>query len=107
MHRAIRKVDVSEYSNEDPSDDIDTAQDEEIQYRSGRLERSSGNATFHLVNDSNSDTDQDPQSLSKAFAASGSYRMELQSCRQLNYYAFSVQKRRILSEIDIHRKKKT
>ncbi len=100
MHRKIRKTDVSEYSDEEPSDDIDTAQDEEIQYRSGRLERSSGKASFHLVNDSNTGTDQDAQSLSEAFAASGSYQMELQTCRMLSRYSFGIKKRRIFSEIE-------
>lgn len=99
MHRRIRKVDVSEYSTEETSEDIDTAQDEEVQYRSGRLERSSGNATVHLVNNSNSNIDLDSVSLSQAFAASGSYRMELRTCRKLGKYAYGVQKRRILSEM--------
>lgn len=99
MHRKIRKADVSEYSTEEPSEDIDTTQDEEIQYRSGRLERSSGNSTVHLVNSSNSEIDLDTVSLSQALAASGAYRMELQTCRKLGKYAYGVQKRRILSEM--------
>jgi hypothetical protein len=100
MHRKIRKIDVSEYSSEEPSDDIDTEQDEDVQYRSGRLERSSGNTTLRLVNDTNSDIDDDPGiSLSEAFAASGSYQMELRSCRKLSEYQYVVQKRRMLSEM--------
>ena len=83
------------------SDDIETAQDEEIQYRSGRLERSSENASFNLANNSNLDSDGDfePLSLSQAFAASGSYVMELRACHRINKYMFSVQKRRILYEL--------
>lgn len=94
MHRKIRKVDVS---TEEQSDDIDTDQDEEIQYRSGRLERSSGNTTIHLVNNSHSDSD--GLSLSRAFAASGSYSMELQTCRKLSQYTYAARKKRILSEM--------
>ena len=52
MQRRICKEDVSEYSTEELSDDIDTEQDEEVLYRSGRLKRSSGNTTVHLVNSS-------------------------------------------------------
>ena len=102
MHRKIRKSDVTELSGQEKmSGDIETAQDEDIQYRSGRLERSSGNASFNLANDSNSDSDGDLEtlSLSQAFAASGSYAMELRACRRLNKYMFSVQKRRILYEL--------
>jgi hypothetical protein len=101
MHRKISKIDVSEYSNDEPSDNIDTEQDEDVQYRSGRLERSSGNTTLRLVNDTNSDIDDDPGiSLSEAFAASGSYQMELRSCRKLSEYKYVQQKRRIMSEME-------
>lgn len=97
MRRTIHKVDVSEYASEEPSEDVETAQDEEIQYQSGRMERSSGNTSVYLVNNSNSDLDS--ISLSQAFAASGSYKMELQTCRRVSKYAYGVQKRRIWSEI--------
>ena len=102
MHRKIRKSDVTELSGQEKmSGDIETAQDEDIQYRSGRLERSSGNASFNLANNSNLDSDGDlePLSLSQAFAASGSSAMELRACRRINKYMFSVQKRRILYEL--------
>lgn len=96
MHRSIRKADVT---SEKLSDGIDTAQDEEVQYRSGRLERSSGNASFHLVKNSEADEEPSPMSLSQAFAATGSYTMELQACRKLSKDAFAVRKRRIMSAI--------
>lgn len=96
MRRKIRKVDMSEFSDDD---DIETAQDEEIQYRSGRLQRSSGNASFYLVNDTSSDPDLNPMSLSQAFAATGSYKMELKACHKINKYAYGVQKKRIMSEM--------
>jgi hypothetical protein len=100
MHRKISKIDVSEYSNDEPSDNIDTEQDEDVQYRSGRLERSSGYTTLRLENNTNSDIDDDPSiSLSEAFAASGSYQMELRFCRKLSEYQYVVQKRRIMSEM--------
>ena len=101
MRREIRKVDVKEYSDENPSDDIDTAQDEEVQYRSGRLERSSGNASFHLLknNATDSSADEEPLTLSKAFAGSGSYKMELLRCRLLGKYDYSAKKKRILSRV--------
>ncbi|ORU94288.1 MAG: hypothetical protein A6F71_09225 [Cycloclasticus sp. symbiont of Poecilosclerida sp. M] len=99
MQRKIRKEDVSEFSSEDSLEDIDTAQDEEIQYRSGRLERSSGNTMFHPVNASDTGTTADTVSLSQAFSATGSYRMELESCRKISQYMFGVQKKKILSEM--------
>lgn len=99
MHRRIRREDVSEYSTEEPSDDIDTEQDEEVLYRSGRLERSTGNASVHLVNSSSSDLELNSVSLSQALAATGSYKLELQTCRRVGKYTYGVQKRRILSEM--------
>ena len=98
MQRRIRKEDVSEYSTQEPSDDIDTEQDEEVLYRSGRLERSSGNTTVHLVN-SSTNLELNSLSLSQALAATGSYKMELRTCRRIGKYAYGAQKRRILSEI--------
>ena len=99
MHRSIRKEDMSEISGEDSLEDIDTAQDDEIQYRSGRLERASGNTMFHPVNESDTGTNADTVSLSQTFSATGSYNMELKSCRKVNQYMFGVQKKKILSEM--------
>ena len=98
MQRRISKEDVSEYSTEEPSDDIDTEQDEEVLYRSGRLEWSSGNTTVHLVN-SSTGLELNSLSLSQALAATGSYKMELRTCRRIGKYVYGAQKRRILSEI--------
>ena len=99
MHRTIRKADVT---SEKLSKDIDTAQDEEVQYRGGRMEQSSGNTSFHLVETSDPADDDElpPVSLSQAFAAAGSYRMELKVCRKLSQDTFAVRKRRIMSDID-------
>lgn len=100
MKRTVRKDDVEEYSNDANKDDIDTSKDEEIQYRSGKLERSAGRTSFHLVNDSSSDnSDLEPFSLSQTFAARGSYLMELQSCRTHKVRAFGAQKKKIMSEM--------
>ena len=100
MHRSIRKEDVSEISDEDSLEDIDTAQDDEIQYRSGRLERASGNTMFHPVNESDTETNADTVSLSQTFSATGSYNMELKNCRKISQYMFGVQKKKILSEME-------
>ena len=98
MHRTIRKADVT---SEKLSKDIDTAQDEEVQYRGERMEQSSGNTSFHLVETSYpADDELPPVSLSQAFAAAGSYRMELKVCRKLSQDTFAVRKRRIMSDID-------
>ena len=99
MHRSVRKEDVREISGEDSLEDIDTAQDDEIQYRSGRLERASGNTMFHPVNESDTGTNVDTVSLSHIFSATGSYNMELKSCRKIRKYLFGVQKKKILSEM--------
>jgi hypothetical protein len=96
MHRTIRKADIT---SEKRSPDVDTAQDEDIQYRSGRLERSSGNTSFHLVNHTSPGAELPPMSLSQAFAATGSYRMELESCRKLSMHALAEQKRAIMSQV--------
>ena len=89
---------MSELSSEDSMEDIDTAQDEEIQYRSGRLERSSGNTMIHLVNESDT-VPVDTVSISQAFSAAGSYSMELKSCRTIDPYMFDIQKNNIQSEM--------
>ena len=95
MHRRIRKIDITD----DISKDIDSSTDEDIQYRSGKLERSSGSTSFYLVNDSDSYTGEELFSLSRTFSGSGSYSMDLQSCRKVNKYTFKVQKRKIFSEM--------
>ena len=101
MHRRVSKKDVSAYSNQEASDDVDSSVDEEVEYRNGRLERSSGNSTFNVMNktDSNAESDGDGSdfSLSQLFSASGSYLMEVQSCRRLNKYALGLQKKKLFS----------
>lgn len=101
MKREVRRIDVSEYSSEASRDDIDTSKDEEVVYREGKLQRSSGNTSFHLVNDSDSDTnsDTDSLSLSQKFSASGSYDMQLQTCRKVNRFAYAARKKKILADI--------
>ncbi len=99
MKRTIRKDDVGEYSSGANKADVDTMKDEEIQYRSGKLERSAGNTFFHLVNDSSfNNSDLESFSLSQTFSARGSYTMELQFCRRLNS-VFSAKRNKILSEM--------
>ena len=56
-------------------------------------------STWQTTQTWDSDGDLEPLSLSQAFAASGSYAMELRACRRINKYMFSVQKRRILYEL--------
>ena len=101
MKREIRRGDISEYSSEAPRDDIDTSRDEEVEYRGEKLQRSSGNTTFHLVNDTdgNSDPDMDSWSLSQTFSASGSYNMQLKSCHKINKFTYDTRKKKILADI--------
>lgn len=102
MHRRISGKDVSAYSNQEVSDtDVDSSVDEEVEYRNGRLERSSGNSTFNFVNKTDSSTADDGEatdfSLSQLFSASGSYLMEVQSCRRLSKYALGLKKKKLFS----------
>lgn len=99
MHRKVRKDDVSEYSTGEPSEDLETETDEEVQYRSGRMERSSGNVSAHLVNSTDSDLDNDSIALLQTFAASGSYIMELQTCRRVSKTAYRVHTKKIRFEM--------
>ncbi len=74
MKREVRKNDIIDYSSsEESKDDIETSTDEEIEYsyQDGKLQRSSGNTSFHVVNDSNSGLDPDtaPLSLSQTLSA--------------------------------------
>ena len=98
MKRSVRRGDVSQYSIDAPAEDIDTSKDEEVEYESGKLKRSSGNATFHLLNDSLNEVESD-FSLTQAFSASGSYSLELQECNNINSYAYRVQKKKVMSEM--------
>ncbi len=101
MNREVRKNDINDYSSRTSKDDIDTSTDEEIEYQDGKLQRSSGNTSFHLVNDSTSGLDSDtaPLSLSQTLSASGSYNMELQTCRGVSTFAYRAKKRKILADI--------
>ena len=101
MKREVRRGDVSEYSSEATREDIDTSKEEEIEYRKGKLQHSSGNTSFHLINgsDSDPDPDLDPVSLSQKFYASGSYDMKLQACRKLNKFAHRALKRKIFADL--------
>ncbi len=85
MRREVHKSDISDYSSKASKDDIDTFK-EEVDYRDGKLQRSSGNTSFHLVNDSDSKPDSDTASLSlsQTVTASGSYNMNLGSCNAVN-----------------------
>lgn len=101
MRREVRKSDIRDFSSSASKDDIDTSKDEEIEYRDGKLQRSSGNTSFHLVNDSDSHPDSDTPSLSlsQTLSGSGSYNMELQTCRRVGRFVYRAEMRKILADI--------
>lgn len=104
MKRTIRKEDVKEYADEGAGDDVDTTKEEEIVYRSGKLEKSSGTATFRLVNRSNIDDSTDDEdstfSFDQVFFAHGSYEIKVQTCHRVNQYMMGLRKKHIFKKME-------
>ena len=84
MHRTITSADVMEYSTEIPARDVDLVEEEDIEYRSGRLIKSNGTMHLSVERGRQEDTDSDDnleQQFSNVFNARGSFNMELKLCR--------------------------
>jgi len=104
MHREIHTDDVSEFSSETDTEDIETDTSEDIQYRNGRLEKSSGSTFFNLVDDDPSDVVDDSFSLSRALSVSGTYNMDVIICQALDEKLYSEQRQKLFSEISYNSK---
>ena len=85
MHRTVTNDDVIEYAMHTPNREIQLVEEEDIEYRDGRLYKSNG--SMHLsVDKAMPITDHEEDSIEdedrpEVFNAHGSFTMELKVCR--------------------------
>ena len=82
MHRSIDGKDVIDYSTGARKRDIQLRKEEDIEYRDGILQHSSGDTSFKIQNKNSIEEPQSSQEkeFSDAFSARGSYSLDLQQC---------------------------
>ena len=78
MHRHIDGDDVIDYSTGAKKKSIKLLKDEDIEYRDGFLYHSSGSTTLRIKQGQNAKTVE--KSVSEAFAAEGSFALDLEHC---------------------------
>ena len=78
MHRHIDGNDVIDYSSGAKKKNIKLLKDEDIEYRDGFLYHSSGSTVLHIKQRQNAKTAE--KSVAEAFAAEGSYTLDLEHC---------------------------
>ena len=90
MHRSISREDVMEYPTHIPVEDVDLVEEEDIEYRDGKLFKSNGtlNLTVERVRPSHVESPApDDDKFQNMFNARGSYSMELGVCRHVRLTA--------------------
>ena len=82
MHRSIDSKDVIDYSTGAKKRDIQLRKEEDIEYRNGVLQRSSGDTSFKVQSKNGIEEPHSSQEkeFSDAFSAHGSYTLDLQRC---------------------------
>ena len=82
MHRSIDSKDVIHYSTGARKRDIQLRKEEDIEYRNGVLQHSSGDTSFKVQSKNSIEEPQSSQEkeFSDAFSARGSYTLDLQRC---------------------------
>ena len=81
MHRFIDDTDVIEYSTGARKRDIELRKEEDIEYRDGILQRSSGDTLFKVDNKKGVALENGQnKKFSDAFSVHGSYKLDLQQC---------------------------
>ena len=78
MHRHIENDDIIAYSSGAKKSTFHLIKDEDIDYRQGILQHSSGSIVVELNNVQNQSEKEMP--ISKALSSQGSYTMDLQQC---------------------------
>ena len=86
MHRSISNNDVIEYPMDIPDKDVELTEEEDIEYRDGRLVRSNGTMNISMERTLSSHNeltpdDSEDNNFSNMFNARGSFLMELKVCR--------------------------
>ena len=78
MHRHIEGDDVIDYSTGAKKKDVKLLKDEDIEYRDGFLYHSSGNTVLRIKHGQNAKAVE--KSVTEAFAAEGSFTLDLEHC---------------------------
>ena len=104
IKRSIHDSDVSEYSSGSKHSNAESTEEEEMDYKNGRLEKSLGYIAIQIVNN-NTEEDEatgemaDGPSLSQAFSANGKYHMSQLHCIELSTESFDSFKEMIDSRM--------
>jgi HEAT repeat protein len=96
MRRTIDSEDIIEFPMHIPTRDVKLHEEEDIEYKDGRLIKSNG--TLHLSIDSSTSRLEGSDEFSNAFTAHGSFSMELKICRISA--RFSRKRRAIQKSVD-------
>ena len=97
MHRHIDGDDVIYYSSGTKKKNIKLLKDEDIEYRDGLLYHSSGSTMLHIKQ--KEDGTAVENSISEAFAAEGSYTLDLQQCYIQTKHMQSRRRRSVSEEM--------
>lgn len=83
MHRFVDSKDVIDYSTGARKRDIQLTKDEDIEYRDGILQHSSGDTSVKVKNsrDIEEQNDELNKQFSDVFSAHGSYSLDLERCQ--------------------------
>ena len=99
MHRSVNGDDVIAFTTDAPKRDLKLTKEEDIEYQSGKLRHSAGNTSVKVLK-SESDDEDDQQSFSKLYSASGSYSLDLKQCSPFVRQVYSRHRRSIRDEME-------
>ena len=105
MHRSVTNKDVIDYSTGARKRDIQLRKEEDIEYRNGILQHSSGDTSFKIQNKNGIKEPQHTQEkeFSDVFSAHGSYTLDLQRCHTLTRKDGARRKRSLISQMNRNR----
>ena len=105
MHRSIDGKDVIDYSTGARKRDIQLRKEEDIEYRDGILQHSSGDTSFKIQNKNSIEEPRSSQEkeFSDAFSAHGSYNLDLQRCYTLTKQDGARHKRSLNDQMNQNR----
>ena len=83
IHRTVTSDDILEYSSGIPTRDVQLQEEDDIEYRDGRLVKSSGNMHLSVDKEIHNSDDESPgmAEFADVVTAHGSFLMELEECR--------------------------
>ena len=83
IHRTVTSDDILEYSSGIPTRDVQLQEEDDIEYRDGRLVKSSGKMHLSVDKEIHSSDDESPgmAEFADVVTAHGTFSMELEECR--------------------------